>query len=105
MKLHHFLQPQTQLPRPAAVVWATGGLSCSDFSPSSTFVEQKDSPVIQLHFLGLPISHLVVFLTVSSRLVEPVELGILIRDPFLDGLPGWLDASERFDVEARGRRG
>ena len=41
-------------------------------SPGSALVEQEDSPVRQFHLLGLPIGGLVIFLTVSSGLIEPV---------------------------------
>jgi len=29
---------------------------------------------------------------------EPVQIRFLIRDPFLDGLPGWFDGLHGFDV-------
>ena len=34
-------------------------------------------------------------------LVEPIEVRIVIRNPFLDGLPGWLDGLHRLDIEGR----
>ena len=36
-------------------------------------------------------------------LVEPVQVRFVIGDPFLDGLPGWLDGFHGFDVEGRRR--
>ena len=33
--------------------------------------------------------------------VEPIEVWVVVGDPFLDGLPGGLDG---LDVEGRGRR-
>ena len=73
-------------------------------SLASAFVEHQHSPVIKLHFPGLPFRPLIILLSITAGLVEPVEMGILVWDPFLDGPPGWLDASERFDVEGWRRR-
>jgi hypothetical protein len=37
-------------------------------------------------------------------LVKPVQIRLVIGDPFLDGLPRWLDGLDGFDVEGwRGR--
>ena len=38
-------------------------------------VENFDSPVIELHFLGLPFRPLVVLLTISAGPVEPIPKG------------------------------
>ena len=35
--------------------------------------------------------------------VEPVEVGFVVGDPFLDRLPGWLDRLHGLDVERRRR--
>lgn len=37
-------------------------------------------------------------------LVELVEIWVVIGNPFLDGLPRWLDGLHGVDVEGRGRR-
>ena len=31
--------------------------------------------------------------------IEPVKVGFVVGDPFLDRLPGWLDRLHRLDVE------
>jgi hypothetical protein len=36
-------------------------------------------------------------------LIEPSEIRFVIGDPFLDGLPGWLDGLHGFDIEGRRR--
>jgi hypothetical protein len=37
-------------------------------------------------------------------LVEPVQIRFVVGDPFLDGLPRWLDGLHGLDVKRRGRR-
>ena len=67
-------------------------------------VEQKNAPVTEFHFLWLPSRPLVVFLTVLTGLVGPIEVGILIGNPLLDSPPWGLDTTQGFDVEGwRGR--
>jgi len=36
--------------------------------------------------------------------VEPIEVGFVVGDPFLDGLPRWLDGLHGVDIKGRGRR-
>ena len=74
----------------------------------SAVVEDEDAAVVEGNFDGLPGRSLVVALGLGaggvSFLVEPIEVRIVIRNPFLDGLPRGLDRLHGLDVEGRRRR-
>jgi len=38
---------------------------------------------------------------IRGFLIEPSEIRLVIWDPFLDGLPRWLDGLHGFDIEGR----
>jgi hypothetical protein len=67
--------------------------------------ENRDPPVVQTNFKGFPILIWVepvwVKLIGIPGTIEPIEIGLFVRDPFLDGLPGRLDRLHGFDVEMR----
>ena len=69
----------------------------------SAVVEDEDAAVVEGNFDGLPGRSLVVALGLGaggvSFLVEPIEVRIVIRNPFLDGLPRGLDRLHGLDVE------
>ena len=60
----------------------------------SAVVEDKSPAVVEWNLVRLPGGALVEALGLCASgvpfLVEPVEVRVVIRDPFLDGLPGWL---------------
>ena len=66
-------------------------------SAASVGVEDEDGTVFEGDFD---------WLSGCEALVEQVEtrLRIVVWDPFADGLPGWFDGLEGFDVEGRVRR-
>jgi hypothetical protein len=74
----------------------------------SAVVEDESPAVAERDLFGLPDGTLVVALGLCAGgvpfLVEPVQVRVVIRDPFLDGLPGWLDGFHGIDVEGRRRR-
>ncbi len=67
--------------------------------------ENQDAAVVQMDFRGFPRLSLVepvwVRLMGIPGTVEPVEVGFVVGDPFLDRLPGWLDGLHGLDVEGR----
>ena len=74
----------------------------------SAVVEDESPAVAKRDLFGLPGGALVEAFRLCAGgvpfLVEPVEVRVVIRDPFLDGLPGWLDGLDGIDVEGRRRR-
>ena len=74
----------------------------------SAVVEDESPAVAERDLFGLPDGTLVVALGLCAGgvpfLVEPVQVRVVIRGPFLDGLPGWFDGLHSIDVEGRGRR-
>ena len=71
----------------------------------SAVVEDESPAVAKRDLFGLPGGALVEAFRLCAGgvpfLVEPVEVRVVIRDPFLDGLPGWLDLLDGIDVEGR----
>jgi hypothetical protein len=71
----------------------------------SAVVEDESPAVVEWDLLGLPGGTLVEALGLCAGgvpfLVEPVEVRVVIRDPFLDGLPRWLDGLHRLNIEGR----
>jgi hypothetical protein len=71
---------------------------------SGIFKDQGAAIAIR-DFLGLPIWALVEAPGLCAGgipfLVEPVQVRFVIGYPFLDGLPGWLDRLQGFDIEGR----
>ena len=71
----------------------------------SAVVEDESPAVAERDLFGLPGGALVEAFRLCAGgvpfLVEPVEVWIVVRDPFLDGLPGWLDGLHRLDIEGR----
>ena len=71
----------------------------------SGIFENQCAAISERDFYGSPIRALVVSLGLwaggISFLIEPVQVRFVIRDPFLDGLPGRLDGLHGFDVEGR----
>ena len=69
----------------------------------SGIFEDEGAAIAERNFFGLPGGGLVE--RVGLRLdgipgtIEPIEIRLLIGDPFFDGLPGWLDGFHGFDVE------
>ena len=74
----------------------------------SGIFEDQDAAIAERDFIGLPGGGLVEALGLGvgwvPRLVEPVQIRLVIGDPFFDGLPGWLDGLHGLDVEGRWRR-
>ena len=68
--------------------------------------ENQDAVVVQMDFGCLPCLALVEAVRVGIRwvpgTVEPVEVGFVVGNPFLDRLPRWLDGLHGFDVEGWG---
>ena len=92
--------------RIAKIVFGSGFIG-RQVSCLSAVVEDESPAVADRDLLGLPDETLVVALGLCTGgvpfLVEPVEVRVVIRDPFLDGLPRWLDGLHGFDVEGRRR--
>ena len=69
----------------------------------SGIFEDQGAAISEGDFFWPPIRTLVelVGLGVACRpfLVEPVQVRFVVGDPFLDGLPRWLDGLHGFDVE------
>ena len=69
----------------------------------SGIFEDQGAAVTERDFFWPPIRALVerVWLGVGwgSFLVKPVQIRLVIGDPFLDGLPRWLDGLHGLDVE------
>ena len=65
--------------------------------------ENQDAAVVQMDFRCFPCWALVETVRIGigwiPGTVEPVEVGFVIRDPFLDRLPGWFDRLHGLDVE------
>ena len=65
--------------------------------------KSQGAAVSERDFFGPPIRALVEALGLCAGgvpfLVEPVQVRFVIGDPFLDGLPGWLDGLHGVDVE------
>jgi len=74
-------------------------------APFSGVFENQDAAVVQMDFGCFPCRSLVepvwVRLIGIPGTVEPVEVGFVVGDPFLDRLPRWLDGLHRLDVEWR----
>jgi hypothetical protein len=101
---HESVDSQSALPRSfLAAVFLGHQASCL-----SAVVEDESQAVVERNLFGLPCGALVEALGLCagrvSFLVEPVQARVVIRDPFLDGLPGWLDVFHGIDVEGRWRR-
>ena len=90
--------------RVAKVLFGSGFL-CHQVSCLSAVVEDESPAVVERNLLGLPGGTLVegiVFALCAGRvpfLIEPVRVRVVIRDPLLDGLPGWLDGLHGVDIE------
>ena len=71
----------------------------------SGIFENQGAAVSEWNFSGSPVRALVEALGLCGGgvpfLVEPVQVRIVIGDPFLDGLPGWLDRLHGFDIVGR----
>jgi hypothetical protein len=81
-----------------------GGFSAS-LSGSSGGFENQDAAVVQMDFRCFPCLALVEAVGIGigwiPGTVEPVEIGFVVGDPFLDRLPGWFDRLHGLDVEGR----
>ena len=98
---HESVDSQSALPRSfLAAVFLGHQASCL-----SAVVEDESPAVAKRDLFGLPGGALVEAFRLCAGgvpfLVEPVEVRVVIRDPFLDGLPGWLDLLDGIDVEGR----
>ena len=75
---------------------------------ASGVFENQGAAVVQWDFRCLPCRALIDAVWVGIGgipwTVEPIEIGFVVGDPFLDGLPRWLDGLHGVDVEGRGRR-
>ena len=85
-----------------------GGGHLGALRAESGIFEDQGAAVTERNFFWPPIRALVerVWLGVGwgPFLVKPVQVRLVIGDPFLDGLPGWLDGLHGLDVERwRGR--
>jgi hypothetical protein len=93
-----FSQAALSKGRIAAVVLAL-------LSAGSGIIEYEDAAVSERDFGGLPRGALVILTGIIPYrlpfLVEPVQVRFVVGDPFLDGLPGWLDGLHGFDIEGR----
>ena len=101
---HESVGSQSALPRSfLAAVFLGHQVSCL-----SAVVEDESPAVAERDLLGLPDGTLVVALGLCAGgvpfLVEPVQARVVIRNPFLDGLPGGLDLLDGLDIEGRRRR-
>ena len=98
---HESVDSQSALPRSfLGAVFLGHQASCL-----SAVVEDESPAVAKRDLFGLPGGALVEAFRLCAGgvpfLVEPVEVRVVIRDPFLDGLPGWLDLLDGIDVEGR----
>ena len=70
-------------------------------------IENQGAAIAERYFGGSPSGALVILSGIIPYrlpfLVEPVQVRFVIGDPFLDGLPGWLDGLHGVDVEGRRR--
>ena len=84
------------------------GILIARSSELSGVVENQDAAVAEGDFLGVPDLALVEAILVGfggiPGTVEPVEVGLVVGDPSLDGLPGRLDGLHGFDVEGSSPR-
>ena len=75
---------------------------------ASGVFENQGAAVVQWDFRCLPCRALIDAVWVGiGRIpwtVEPIKVGFVVGDPFLDGLPGWLDGLHGIDVEGWRRR-
>jgi hypothetical protein len=101
---HESVDSQSALPRSfLAAVFLGHQASCL-----SAVVEDESPAVAERDLFGLPGGALVEAFRLCAGgvpfLVEPVHVRVVVRDPFLDGLPGWLDGLHGIDIEGRRRR-
>ena len=105
-----FTAEDRKFPVRVAKVFFGSGFLGHQVSCLSAVVEDESPAVVERNLLGLPGGALVegiVFALCAGRvpfLIEPIEVRIVIRNPFLDGLPRWLDGLHGIDVEGRRRR-
>jgi hypothetical protein len=72
---------------------------------SSGLFENQRSTFVQKDFGCLPCGTLVDVIEIlrldscAPRLIEPIQVWFVVRDPFLDGSPRRLDALEILDIE------
>jgi len=86
------------------------GIGCFFPPGGSDVFENQRSTFVQKDFGCLPCGTLVDVIEILRldscvpRLIEPIQVGFVVRDPFLDGSPGRLDALETLDIERWRRR-
>ena len=84
-----------------------GGGCVGALRAESGIFEDQGAAIFERDFFGLPGGTLVELVGLGVGwgpfLVKPVQIRLVVGDPFLDGLPRWLDGLHGFDVE--GRRG
>ena len=94
-----FMAEKRRFPaRVAKFFWAAFFLG-HQASCLSVVVEDESTAVAEPDLFGLPDGTLVEEVGLGAGgfpfLVELVQVRVVIRDPFLDGLPGWLDGLHR----------
>ena len=101
--LARFSQRESVDPQPALPRSFLAAVFCHQVSCVSAVVEDEDAAVVEGNFEGVPGRTLVVALGLGAGgvpfLIEPVEVRVFVGDPFLDGLPGWLDRLHGLDIE------
>jgi hypothetical protein len=71
----------------------------------SEAVENQGAAIVQAELDWLPTRALVAAIGIGiggiPRTVEPVKVGFVVRNPFLNRQPGWLDGFHGLDIEGR----